>query len=600
MHMQFDTVQEKKMKRYLHLLMIVTLAFGLLGAMSFSKTQAQEAPSGTWFGTWPYILPPEHSFNGYVTNGGLETNLGAMFRSYVELPMAFYMWATGEYKPLLADSWGFSDDNSYYWTKIREDANWSNGDPVTADDVVATYAIGRLMNWPDFAYIDKVEKVDEKTVNYVFLEGQQSLRAERFILKNYIRDAKTYGDLAAKAQALFDAGKTKDDAEWTALVDEINAFRPEELIASGPYTYTMDDVGDTYMTLHWQPNSIFSSSVKFGEIRIWAGETEATTPLVLSGEIGHATNVYPPSTLDAFAAAGINTVSIPRGYGPALLFQHDVHPWEIKEVRQAAALVINRDENAFLTNGLGATATVYMSGLADSMVPFFLNQDVIDKLDHYDFNPDRAAELLTGIGYAKNADGKWADADGNVIKGEFKFPAEFNDFAGMALNATEQMNNFGFDITARAIPWQQCADDIRNGAFELSVWSWSSGTPFAASQFYGPIQRFNYVGLTQGQKGMNFPMQFEWNGQQVDLDQMIKDSSAGLDLEKQKEIAGQVALIINDLMPYVPLNMLISVEPFNTNLISGAPAPDDPILQNPSGTDHFVIYYTLTGVLGPK
>src|SRR5690606_360758 len=122
----------------------------------------------------------------------------------------------------------------------------------------------------------------------------------------------------------------------------------------------------TYMTLHWQPNSIFSDSVNFGEIRIWAGETEATTPLVLSGEIGHATNVYPPSTLEAFAAAGINTVAIPRGYGPALLFQHDTYPWNITEVRQASALVIDREENAFLTNGLGATATVYMAGLADS------------------------------------------------------------------------------------------------------------------------------------------------------------------------------------------------------------------------------------------
>ena len=95
-------------------------------------------------------------------------------------------------------------------------------------------------------------------------------------------------------------------------------------------------------------------------------------------------------------------------------------------------------------------------------------------------------------------------------------------------------------------------------------------------------------------------MEFEWNGEQVDLNQMINDSSAGLDVEKQKEIAGQVALIINDLLPYVPLNMLISVEPFNTDLIDGAPAPDDPILQNPSSADHFVIYYLLTGVLGPK
>ncbi len=589
------------MKRTLHFLLIVALAFGLVGAIGLSKqASAQEAPVGTWFGTWPYVLPPEHSFNSWVTNGGLETNLGAGFRSYVELPMAFYMWATGEYLPLLAESWGFSEDTTYYWTKIREDAKWSNGDPVTADDVLATYAIGRILNWSDFAYIDRLEKVDEKTVNYIFLPDKQSLLAERLILKNYIRPAATYGELAAKAQALYDAGKTKDDAEWTALIDEINAFRPEELLASGPYTYTMDDVGDAYMTLHWQPNSIFSGSVKFGEIRIWAGETEVTTPLVLSGEIAHATNVYPPSTLDAFAAAGINTVSIPRGYGPALLFQHDVYPWNITEVRQATALIIDREENAFLTNGLGATATVYMSGLADSSVPMWIKPEVIDQLDRYEFNPERAAELLNSVGFTKNADGKWADANGNVIKGEFKFPAEFNDFAGMALNATEQMNEFGYDITARAIPWQQCADDIRNGAFELSVWSWSSASPFAARQFFGPIQRFNYVGLTQGQKGMNFPMEFEWNGEMIDLNQMINDSSAGLDIEKQREVASEVALIINKLMPYIPLNMLISVEPFNTNLIDGLPAPDDPILQNPSGTDHFVIYTLLTGVLSPK
>lgn len=588
------------MKRYLHLLFALAMVLGLVGMVHQPAAQAQSAPVGTWYGTWDYALPPEHSFNAYVTNAGLETNLGSMFRSYVELPMAFYMWATGEYLPLLAESWGFSEDGTYYWTKINEAANWSNGDPVTADDVLATYAIGRIMNWSDFGYIDRLEKVDEKTVNYIFLEGKQSLLAERFILKNYIRPAAVYGDLAAKAQALVDEGKTKDDAEWTALVDEINAFRPDVLLASGPYTYTMDDVGDTYMTLHWQPNSIFSESVKFGEIRIWKGETESTTPLVLSGEIAHATNVYPPSTLEAFAAAGINTVAIPRGYGPAVLFQHDVYPWNIKEVRQAAALVIEREENAFLTNGLGASATKYMAGLPDSMVPLWLNQEAIDQLDHYDFNPDRAAELLRSVGFEKNADGKWADADGNVIKAEYKFPAEFNDFAGMALNATEQMNEFGFDITPRAIPWQQCAEDIRNGAFELSVWSWSSPSPFPARMFYGPIQRFNYVGLAAGQKGMNFPMEFEWNGEQIDLNQMIIDSSAGLDIQKQKDVASQVALIINELMPYIPVNELISVEPFNTNLIDGAPEPGDPILSNPSGVDHFVIWGLLNGTLSPK
>ena len=220
---------------------------------------------------------------------------------------------------------------------------------------------------------------------------------------------------------------------------------------------------------------------------------------MLSGEIGHATNVYPPSTLEAFAAAGINTVAIPRGYGPALLFQHDTYPWNITEVRQASALVIDREENAFLTNGLGATATVYMAGLADSMVPLWMTQEAIDQLDRYEFDPDRAAELLQSVGFEKNADGKWADADGNVIAAEFKFPAEFTDFSGMALNATEHQR-VRFRHHGPRHPWQQCADDIRNGDFELSVWSWSSQSPFPACQFYGPLQRFNYVGLTQGQK----------------------------------------------------------------------------------------------------
>ncbi len=585
------------MKRYLHLLMVVAIAFGAVGVFNTARpAAAQEGPTGTWYGTWPYVLPPEHHLN-HFSSGGLDSNLGNVYKSFVTLPHAFYMWAEAEYVPLLGESWGFSDDSTYYWTKINPEAMWSNGTPVTADDVVATYLLGQILQWTQFTYIDRVEKVDDYTVNYYF-SGEPSLLAERLILKEYIASAETYGELAQEAQELIDSGATPDDEAWAALADEIREFRPDELIASGPYTYSLDDVGDAYMTLHWQPNSLFSDQVKFAELRLWAGETEATTPLVLSGELAHSTNVYPPSTQEAFENAGIRLITIPRGYGPALLFQHDVYPWNVKEVRQAAALVIDRAENAFLTNGLGATPTIYMSGLSDSSSEVWIPEDVLAGLDRYEFDPDRAAELLRSAGFEKNEDGIWADADGVTISGEYKFPAEFDDFSGAALNATDQMNEFGFDITPRAIPWQQCAEDIRNGNFELSVWSWASGTPFPAGQFYGPIQRFNSA-LPADQPGLNFPMEFEWEGEMINLDEMINATSAGLDIEAQKEMSGKVAQIINELMPYVPLNYIVSTEPFNEDLISGGPSDDDPILQNPSGSDHFVIYYILTGVLGP-
>ena len=46
--------------------------------------------------------------------------------------------------PGAAESWTLSDDGTVYTFKIREDAVWSNGDPVTADDFV--YAFQRLQN----------------------------------------------------------------------------------------------------------------------------------------------------------------------------------------------------------------------------------------------------------------------------------------------------------------------------------------------------------------------------------------------------------------------------------------------------------------------
>ena len=44
--------------------------------------------------------------------------------------------------PGAAESWTISDDGTVYTFKLRDDAVWSNGDPVTAEDFV--YSFGRL------------------------------------------------------------------------------------------------------------------------------------------------------------------------------------------------------------------------------------------------------------------------------------------------------------------------------------------------------------------------------------------------------------------------------------------------------------------------
>jgi ABC-type transport system substrate-binding protein len=80
---------------------------------------------------------------------------------------------------------------------------WSDGNPVTSEDVVTTYELGRLAGWTQFTSIDVVEAVDEKTVRFHFIGGEPSLNTERLILKEYIVADATYGDFADRAVELF-------------------------------------------------------------------------------------------------------------------------------------------------------------------------------------------------------------------------------------------------------------------------------------------------------------------------------------------------------------------------------------------------------------
>jgi peptide/nickel transport system substrate-binding protein len=578
------------MKRLLLLLALLTLALGMA-----LPAGAQDAPAGEWLGTWPYAAPGTHNLNGFAA-GGLNDNLGVVYRPFVTLTPAYYLWATNEYVGLLAESWGFVDDNAAYEYTIKEGAMWSDGSPVTAQDVVDTFDIGRILNWTQWTYITSVEAVDDSTVRFTFTEGGASLNAERQILKEYVVDSASYGDLADQARQVIADGLTSEDEGWTTVATAIEEFRPETLMATGPYTYTLDDVGEAFMTLRWQPNSLYSGSVNFGTLKLWAGETEVTTPLVLSGELAHSTNVYPPATIESFAAEGIRLVTTPRGYGPALLFNFNVAPFDNVLVRQAMAHAINREQSALLTNGLGASGTVYLSGILDSIAPNLLSQETLDSLNRYEYDLEGAAALMNEAGYTLNGDGKWADAEGNTISVEYTFPADFADFSAAARDATAQLNEFGFDITERALPWQEAAAAIRASDFQLSVWSWGAGSPFAFQNMNNPVRRWT-TALAEDQPGLQLNIrEFAYNGETVDLNDLILGVSGGLDTAAQQERADYLATLLNSQMLYIPLNEMLSVEPLNEAAIAGGPADGDPIYANPSN-DHFIIWLILNGTL---
>jgi peptide/nickel transport system substrate-binding protein len=83
----------------------------------------------------------------------------------------------GEVEPDLASDWEISEDGLNYTFRLRTNARWHDGTPVTADDVILTI---RLLQDPEFPGPPelgaevwqrvKIEKVDRRTVRFVLPE----------------------------------------------------------------------------------------------------------------------------------------------------------------------------------------------------------------------------------------------------------------------------------------------------------------------------------------------------------------------------------------------------------------------------------------------
>ena len=55
------------------------------------------------------------------------------------------------------------------------------------------------------------------------------------------------------------------------------------------------------------------------------------------------------------------------------------------------------------------------------------------------------------------------------------FPAEFADYSATGTNVAEQLTNFGFKISPRAVTYTQVGPDVDAGKFQMVIQGW--GTP---------------------------------------------------------------------------------------------------------------------------
>lgn len=575
---------------------------------------------------YPYVDPGAGGhFNSFVTNAILTPlNPTQVYGDLILQPLGMYYWASGEWLPLLATEWGFiqagggaaspaaspvagaspaaNTSADTFEVKLREGAMWSDGTPITAQDVIDTLWIRRLMSGTEWQYIDDAVAVDDHTVHCHM--SLPSTEVERYIIRTaYPRPSSVYGEWAQQVRDLFAGGLDLDAPEGKQLLDQFTQFRPEGTYpVSGPFMIDVNSITNAQLTLVKNDQAWNADQVKFDRIINFNGETDTISAVVLSQDIDYATHGFAVATEQQMQDSGIRVVRPPVYSGPAIFINYATLPeMADKRVRQAFAHAIDRAQTGTISLGESGIAQQYMTGMSDNLVPQWMPEDAIASLNQYEYDVEKAAALLEEAGWTKDGD-LWKKPDGSDAAYELSFPSQFADWSAAGQDVAEQLNTFGIQIEPRGVDHAQHPIDVNQGNFQLAIRAWgSSSNPHPHYSFVQDFFFHNTFARNDGGEGMAFPLVQETEvAGEVDLETLTVEAAQGLDLDAQKENVTIIAQVFNELLPIVPL-----FERYGNNAalegvrVKEWPADEDPIWENSPYADGIPVMLMYEGRLEP-
>lgn len=364
------------------------------------------------------------------------------------------------FRPRLAESYEFSDDRRAVTFALRRDAVWSDGRPVTAEDVRWTW---QAQTHPDVAWrlasyksrIRDVVVVDAHTVRFEL----ESAYATQLV------DVNLGVVLPKHAWSRLPFSQWRTAGNWFL----------ENLVVAGPFDLESWEPGER-LVLRRNPHYFRSGRPRSERIvfRI-AADRAAQLALLRSGQAHFADAAQPSDAALLADEADIEILSyLPRG--SRVLVWNVEHPlFAEKDVRLALTLGLDRQ---------AIVETLYYgyANVTDSLLPSNVWARHRE-LPPRPYDPDRARRLLARHG--------WRDSDGDGVleRGGRPFRFEILTAAGHPLRqdvlvmVQDQLARLGVGAGQRAIELNTLFGRERNHDFEASLTSMAVGTDLDLSFF---------------------------------------------------------------------------------------------------------------------
>jgi peptide/nickel transport system substrate-binding protein len=331
--------------------------------------------------------------------------------------------------------------------KIRAGATWHDGVPVTAHDLLFTATVVRDQRLPEFGdakyrYLDTVEARDERTVaiqwKQPFIDADQlftpllGMPMPRHLLeKTYLED---------RAQLL------------------ASPYWGQEYVGTGPFrvrdwergSHIVFDANDQYVLGRPKIDVIevrFITETAGIEAGVLAGAIEltlGTTGLSLEEAMqvrerwkeGRVESM--PASLRRLSAQFINP-----------------NPAVIADVQFRRALLHAIDRQEIIDTLEGGLTTVPASYLPPKQPQF---QEIEAGVMRYDYDPQKAAQLIAGLGYTKGADGFFRDQSQQRLGVEIQTQSGDENQNKIMYAVADYWQRAGVVVDAVVVPVQRSTD----------------------------------------------------------------------------------------------------------------------------------------------
>lgn len=494
-------------------------------AQAFKRSQAAtrlpDYARGDWsvdaFSTNIKTITPLVSSDAYAAN----------IQGYVLESLITRNPDTLEWEGLAAKNWSVTDDGLVISFQMRDDVSFSDGQPLTAEDVVFTFAFimtDAIQAPRERAYLEKIKEVKangkyevvftfkEPYFEALSLAGSMSILPKHFYA-SYLKEPQKFNESKG---LLLGSGpyKLADPKNWTPDKGNIELVRNERY---------WGDVQPSYNRILWkiiQNDSARLTTYRNGDIDSYSARPVEYQELKKDGQlIAKSQNFEYMPPIVGYSYIGWNQT---RAGKPTRFAD--------KRVRQAMT---------YLTDVSRIIKDVLLNYAEPAVSPFSNTSKQHDStLQPYEFNLDKAKALLTEVGYEdRNGNGVLEDKSGKPFEFKLTYFQANEDTKRMVLLLKDLYARAGVRMIPFPQEWPVMLENLDKKDFDAITLGWTSGIETDLYQAFHSSQA-----ISNGDNYISYKNPV--------LDKLIEEARRTVDEGKRMPLWQQVEKILYEDQPY--------------------------------------------------